>query len=126
MAYVERHRVEITTAADGSAVAFSPVVNGYLQAIHYLKAVSGGFADGVDFAVTAEATGETLWAESDVNASASRAPRQATHSTSGVAAVYASGGSAVNDRIALAVDRVRIAVTNGGDAKSGSFIILVG
>ena len=104
MSYSERHAVAVTTAADGSATAYSPVLTGKLSQIRYVKT---DFADGSTFTITANVTGETLWAEAAVNASATRAPRQATHSTAGVAALYAGAGTAVNDKIALANDRVR-------------------
>ena len=120
--YVERHIISVTTASDGSVTGYSPAITGKISAIHYVKT---DFADGVDFAITAEATGETLWTEANVNSAAVRAPRQATHSTAGAAALYAGGGSAVLDKIALANDRVKIAVTNGGNAKVGAFHIVL-
>jgi hypothetical protein len=119
---IRRFHVDITTAADGSATAYSPFLSGYISAIHYVKT---DFADGVDFTITAEATGETLWTESNVNAAAIKAPRQATHSNAGVAALYAAGGTAVNDMIALGRDRVKIVIAAGGNAKIGEFIIVV-
>lgn len=119
---LRRHVVPVTTAADGSATAYSPYLSGYVHEIHYVKT---DFADGVDFTITAEATGETIWTQSDVNAAAVKAPRQATHSTAGVASLYASGGTAVNDRIALGRDRVKIVIAQGGNAKSGAFHIVV-
>ena len=122
MSYAERHTVAMTTAADGSATAYSPVITGKLSQIRYVKT---DFTDGVDFTITAEATGETLWAELNVNASATRAPRQATHDTAGVAALYAAGGAAVNDKIALAKDRVKIVLAAGGNAKTGVFHIII-
>ena len=122
MSHAQRHAVTVTTAADGSATAYSPVLTGKLSQIRYVKI---DFADGVDFAVTAEATGATLWAEDNVNASATRAPRQATHSTAGVAALYAAAGQAVNDKIALANDRVKIVIAAGGDTKTGTFHIVI-
>ena len=70
-----------------------------------------------------EATGKTLWTESDVNAS-KVSPRQPTHSTAGVAAPR-RGRHAVNDRIALANTRVKIAIAQGGATKVGAFHILV-
>jgi hypothetical protein len=117
-----RFSVTVTTASDGSATAYSPYLSGYVHEIHYVKT---DFADGVDFTITAEATGETIWTQSDVNAAAVKAPRQATHSTAGVAALYASGGVAVNDRILLGRDRVKIAIASGGSVKTGQFIIVV-
>lgn len=119
---LRRHVVPVTTAADGSATAYSPYLSGYVHEIHYIKT---DFADGVDFTITAEATGETIWTQSDVNAAAVKAPRQATHSTAGVASLYASGGTAVNDRIGLGRDRVKIVIAQGGNAKSGAFHIVV-
>lgn len=122
MSYAQRVAVTVTTAADGSATAYSGVLTGKLSQIRYVKT---DFADNSTFAITAEATGETLWGESNVNASATRAPRQATHSTAGAAALYAAGGAAVNDKIALANDRVKIVITNGGDTKTGVFHIVM-
>jgi len=119
---IRRFVVPVTTAADGSATAYSPYLSGYLTQIVYAKT---DYANGVDFTITAEATGETLWTESDVNASVSKSPRAATHSTAGVAALYAAAGTAVNDRIALARDRVKIVLAQGGNAKTGTFHIVV-
>jgi len=119
---IRRFRVPVTTASDGTATAYSPYLSGYLHQIQYVKT---DYADGVDFTITAEATGETIWAESNVNAAAIKAPRQATHSTAGVAAVYAAAGTAVNDRIALGRDRVKIVLAQGGSAKAGVFNILI-
>ena len=111
---LRRFVVPVTTAADGSATAYSPYLSGYLAQIIYAKT---DYANGVDFTITAEATGETLWTESDVNASVSKSPRAATHST--------AGGTAVNDRIALARDRVKIVLAQGGNVKTGTFHIVV-
>lgn len=119
---IRRFEVDVTTAADGSATAYSPYLSGYINDIQYVKT---DFADGVDFTITAEASGRTLWAESDVNAAAVRAPRQPTHTTAGVASLYASGGTAVNDKIALGRDRVKIVIASGGNVKTGSFVITI-
>ncbi len=122
---VRRFTVNVTCASDGSATAYSPFLSGYVHEIHYLKDGTNGFADGVDFTITAEATGETIWTQSDVNAAAVKAPRQATHSTAGVAALFASAGTAVNDRVALGRDRVKIVIAAGGNAKVGQFQIVM-
>lgn len=124
MSFAQRVTVAVTTASDGSATAFSSgSITGLLSQVRYVKT---DFADGSTFTITAEATGETLWAESAVNASATRAPRQATHSTAGVASLYAVGGAAVTDKIALANDRVKIVIASGGNVKTGTFIFLFG
>ena len=119
---LRRFVVPVVTDASGNATVYSPPLSGYVHEIHYIKT---DFANGVDFTITAEATGENIWTQSDVNAAVVVAPRQATHSTVGVAALYAAGGTAVNDRIALGRDRVKIAIAQGGNAKSGAFHIVV-
>ena len=122
---MRRVKMSITTAADGSATAFSPRIAGKIHSIHYVKDGSNAYADGVDFAITAEATGENLWTQSDVNASAVRYPRAPTHSQAGAAALYAAGGTGVLDKPAMANDRVKIVLAQGGNAKVGAFHILV-
>lgn len=119
---MRRYKVPITTAADGSATAYTPRFAGKIHSIQYVKT---DFSNGVGFTVTAEATGESIWAEAAVNASAVRYPRAPTHSQAGAAALYAAGGAAVNDKIALANDRVKIVVAAGGNVKSGSIHVLV-
>jgi hypothetical protein len=118
---VRRFVVPVTTAS-GSATEYTPAIYGHIESIRYVK---GDFADTVDFTITAETTGETIWAEENVTASATRHPRAATHSVAGAASLYASGGTAVNGKIALGGDRVKIVIANGGDAKTGTFHITV-
>lgn len=122
MSYAQRHTISVTTAADGTATAYSPVVTGNISQIVYVKT---DFATGVDFTITAESTGETIWTQLNVDASAVVAPRQATHSTAGVAALYAAAGSAVLDKIAIANDRVKFAIASGGNAKTGTFYLIL-
>ena len=119
---IRRFVVPVTVDASGDAEEYSPHLSGKLVSMRYVK---DDFADGVDFTITAEDTGETIWTEENVNASATRHPRAATHSTAGAAALYASGGTAVNDKIALSQDRVKIVVASGGNATSGEFHITV-
>jgi hypothetical protein len=118
MSYVYRLSVAVTTAADGSVTAYSDVCTGKVSTIRYVKT---DFDNGSTITITSEATGETIWTEAAVNASATRAPRQATHSTAGAAALYAAGGAAVNDKIAIANDRIKIVIAAGGNAKTGTF-----
>jgi len=122
MSYIQRFTVTVTTIADGSATAYTPNFSGKISQIRYVKT---DYAAGVDFTITSEATGETIWTQADVNASATVAPRQATHSTAGVAALYAGGGTAILEPIAIAADRVKIVIAQGGDTKVGTFHFLV-
>jgi hypothetical protein len=121
--YAERHIVNLVTDAEGNAVGYTPVVIGRVLQIHYLKT---DFADGVDFDVTGETTGQVIWDQDNVNAAAIVAPRQATHTTAGAAAVYAAGGSAVLEPIVVAGERIKVQVANGGDTKSGQVQVVIG
>lgn len=121
--YAERHVVTLTTDASGDATGYTGVLTGPIRTIRY---VAGDFAAGVDFTITLESTGESVWAELNVNASATRAPRQATHGVDGVASLYAAAGTAVTDMIVAARDRVKIVVAAGGNAKTGTFHVVVG
>lgn len=120
--YAERHDITLTTDASGDAVGYIPVSTGRLINLIYTKT---DYADTVDFTITAEATGQTLWSELNVTASKTVAPRQATHSTAGVAAVYAGAGEAVLDHILLAKDRIKIVVAQGGATKVGKFTAVI-
>jgi len=121
---MRRYKVSVTTDGSGSAVAYSPRIAGEIHSIQYVKDGSNGYATGVDFTITAEATGENIWTQANVDASAVVYPRAATHSQAGAAALYAAGGTGVLARIGIASDRVKIAIAQGGAAKVGVFHIL--
>lgn len=123
---MRRVTVSVTTAADGTATAYSHRgVRGEIMQCEYVKHGSTPFDDGVDFTIEGEATGVDIWVQSNVNASAVVAPRQAQHSTAGVASLYAAGGTAVQVPVALANDRIKVGIAAGGNAKLGTFHFLV-
>lgn len=121
--FAERFVVPVTVDASGDATVYSPVVTGAVIAIHYVKT---DFANGVDFTITSEATGQSLWTQADQNASAVKCPRQPTHDGVGAASLYAAGGEPVEDRIVLAKDRIKIVVASGGVSKTGTFHFVIG
>lgn len=115
--YVKRATVTVTTAADGTATAYSARLSGKLLGIAYAKI---DFAAGVDFTITSENTGENLWVDTNVDASESVYPRRLVQDTAGanIAATY--------DNIYLGSDRVKIVIAAGGNVKTGTFHILMG
>jgi hypothetical protein len=119
---VRRFVVAMTVDASGDGTFYTPPVYGHLVSFRYVK---NNFTDGIDFVCTLETTGETLWAEDSVNASATRHPRAATHSTAGAASLYAAGGTAVNSRIAIGGDRIKIVVDGAGNATTGTLHVTV-
>jgi len=123
MSYPIKETVSITTDSSGDATSYSEVVNGRILTIIYTKT---DYAAGVDFTITTETTAQGLWTESNVNASATKAPRQPTHDAVGAASLYAAAGEAVEDYIWAVQERVKIVIDEGGDTKTGSFDIIVG
>ncbi|MGV1791001.1 hypothetical protein G6K88_07700 [Agrobacterium rhizogenes] len=122
---MRRIKLVVTTAADGTATAFMTRTSGKICSIHYIKDAQTAFADGVDFTVTAEETGETIWNEANVNASAARYPRIPVQTPQGAAVLYAAGGAPVTDKIAISNDRLKFVIAQGGNAKSGTFYAVV-
>jgi hypothetical protein len=117
------HRIRVVTIADQSGVGYSAYLSGYIQSIRYAKT---DYANGVDFDVTVESSGEDVWNEDNVNASTIRYPRAPTHTQLGAASLYAAAGTAVNGRIAIARDRIKVSIAAGGAAgKIGDFIVTV-
>lgn len=120
---IRKFTVPVTTGT-ATGEGFSPYFSGYVESIQYIKPASGGFSDGVDFTITADVSGEVIWQEDNVNASAVRRPRIATHTTAGVAATL-DGERAALTRIALGRDRVKVAVASAGNGTTGTFVITV-
>ncbi len=123
MAKARKFTVPAVSDGSGAGTFYTPWINrgGFIESIQYLKT---DYTDGVDFTVTSDVTGEAIWTGTDVNAATVVRPRAPTHTTAGVAALYAASG-AVNDRIAIAADRVKIVLASAGASKTGSFVITV-
>lgn len=118
---IRRHVVPITVDGSGDAEVYSPILSGKLISIRYVKDDFAG--DDLAFTITAEDSGETIWAEEDVTASATRYPRAPLHTTAGAASLYAALGEAVNGKISLSQDRLKFVIAGAGDATSGTFHI---
>lgn len=115
--YVKRVTVNATTSAGGAATVYSGRITGQILGVAYVKT---DFAAGVDFTITAEATGENVWVDTNVDASEVVYPRRLVSDLVGAAI------AAVYDRVYLANDRLKFVIASGGDTKSGTFYVLVG
>ena len=122
MGYAERHAVTLVTDASGDVTGYTPVVSGRISAVVYTKT---DYDNGVDFVVTGDDTGQTIWSETNVNASKTVAPRQPVHDTAGVASLYAAAGEPVEDHIVVAQERIKIVVAQGGNTKTGKITVIV-
>lgn len=121
MSYAERHSITVTTDSGGDGTGYSPIITGRIESVQYVKT---DYANGVDFTITLEATGENIWTDTDVNASEIVAPRRPVHTQAGAAINYAATFP-VHDHIIAAQDRVKIVVGSGGETKTGEFIVTI-
>ena len=123
MSFAQSESVTVTTAADGSATAYTVgTYNGRVSRITYTKV---DFDNGVDFDVTGEATGVVLWDQDNVNATATVCPRQPTHDVLGAASLYAAGGEPVEDAIWVVNERIKFVIAAGGNVKTGAFRVWI-
>ena len=118
----------ITTAVGGAATGYIKVPrDGFIHGFGYVK--DGGanpYDGGVDFTVTLETTGIAVLAVTNISASEVWYPRAGTCDTSGNAEHYNDADdNAVNDRVPIAGERVKIVVAQGDDDKVGTFFVLV-
>lgn len=115
--YVRRVTVTATTDGSGDATVFSGRVTGQILGIAYVKT---DFADGVDFTITTENSGENVWIDTDVNAAEVVYPRRLVQDTVGanIAATY--------EPIYVGADRVKFVIAQGGATRTGTFYVLMG
>ncbi len=114
--HAERKAIPVTTAADGTATVYSPNITGRITDIIYAKT---DFADTVDFAITAETTGRNIWTEANVTAAKAVAPVRAAQVPAG------TNSTLTEVPFLLANERIKFAIAEGGDTKSGSFTVVV-
>ncbi len=126
MAYIERHEVTIVTAAGGTGTGYTGLANGFVQAVRYVADSVTPYDATVDVTITAEASGLTIWQESNVAASKTVYPRAATSDTAGVASLYAAAGEPVEVTSTVAKERIKIEIAQGGNVKSGTFHVYIG
>lgn len=114
--HAERHTIAVETNAGGAATAYSPNVTGRIHSVTYIK---DDFADGVDFAVTLEKTGQNVWTQTDRNASQTVYPVAPATVAAGTASTLSEAP------IVACNDRLKIVIAQGGDTKGGTFEVVV-
>lgn len=118
MSNAVRESIAVVTAADGSATAYSTTVfTGRVVNVIYTKT---DYTDGVDFTITAESTGLSLWTDTNINATEIVAPVQAAN-------IGGTGAASALTEVPvyLANERVKIVIAAGGATKTGTFTIVV-
>jgi len=125
---MERVGFTLTTAADGTAtVTSNRPVNGRVQQIRYVPDGVTPLDTLADLTITGEDSGVPIATLQNIGlAAVGWAPRLPTHDLAGAASLYAAGGTAVTDYIAIANERIKVVVAQGGNVKTGQLSIWVG
>jgi len=125
-AYISRELISVTTSAGGAFTGYTNVVTGCVLQVTYVPGGSPIDTNGdIDF--TGEVSGTVIANHDNIGTSLfTAAYRQATVGVTGAAALYAGGGTAVNDLICVANERIKLVVANGGNVTTGSFYVYVG
>lgn len=120
--YVKKYTISGTTAAGGTLTAYTDkAFNGQVLRIDYTKT---DFDDGSTMTITAETSGVAVWAQTGVNASATVYPRAQVHSAAGVGLTY-DGTRTVCEPVPIHDERLKLVVSAGGNAKSGTWHVYV-
>lgn len=123
---VKKFAVAVTTTAGGAATGYTPPVSGLVKAIAYVPAGSSPLDNGSTVTVTGNTSLIPIVTITTLGTNARTVhPRAATVDTSAAAALYASGGTAVNAEIPVAEEAIKIVVASGGNVCSGTFYVFV-
>lgn len=117
---IQERTVE-TDPADGTASLLTDKFLGRVIAIQYVK---DDYANGVDFTITGNISGQTIWTQVDVDASVVVYPRTQVHSTAGVGLTY-DATQKVSEPPLLIDEQIKIAIAQGGNSKKGKFIFVI-
>lgn len=123
MAYITRHEVAIATDASGDFTGYTPVVNGFVQAVRF---VDTDLDDGGDITITCDESGAAIVTLTNQASTATVLPRAATHDVAGAASLYAAAGEPVEALIPVADERIKVVVAAGGNTKTATLHIYVG
>ena len=119
------HKFSITTDASGNATTISEqVCNGEIWDVQYVP-TGTPFDATADLTITGAITGKAILTLTNLAAAATHHVRAAVVDTAGAARLYAAGGTAVADRIAVS-EPIKIVTAQGGNAKTGTVYITVG
>lgn len=126
MSFIKRLTVAVLTDADGAFTGYTEVAQGQVEQIRYVPHATTPLDTGADATMTGEASEVGIFTKSNIGTSAfTLAPRQATHDTAGVAALFAAGGAAVNEKVVVGQERIKLVVAQGGNVKAGTFYVYV-
>ena len=134
MSYFRRYERSLTTTTGGTKTTYlrrpgatataGDHVNGAVWEVYYIPATSTGsrFASTADITWSLERNNQAVFTLTDTTATAAvfRAPRQAAYGATGAAL------SRTETQVAVAQDRIKVSVAQGGASKTGTVGIIIG
>ncbi len=128
MSFIQRYDFTLDVNASGASTTYSTEpVRGEIRQITYTPDGTNPLDTGADLAITGEVTGMVIATLTNIGTSTvTWAPRIPTCGTTAVASLYAAAGTAVQDRIAIAGERIKVVVAQGGTSLKGQLSIVVG
>jgi hypothetical protein len=125
--YIRKLVISVLTNASGDFTGYSPVVSGEVRQVRYTPDGTVPLDTGADLDITGEDSGIVIVNKDNIGTAAfDVAPRIATHDTALAASLFAATGEPVEDRIAVAGERLKLVIAQGGNAKAGRFDIWIG
>lgn len=125
---IQRVSVALAVNASGDqTVNTTDNITGRILAVRYVVDGTNPLATGADFVITGAESGLPILTITNIGTSSTQFyPRQATCDTSGAASLFAAGGTAITDYVALANEQIKIVVAQGGVSKVGTLIFIIG
>lgn len=124
--FITRHVVDITTDGSGDATAYTAVpVNGVVHAIRYVADGTAPYTNTADVTITAETSGAAIVAITNLAATVTILPRVPVQDETAADALFAAGGTKLRDRPAVAGERVKFVIAQGGASKSGRWHVYI-
>lgn len=112
MGYYERRRITLTTTGSSSTATYSPPFNGAVHSISYYKHATTPPSTVADLLITVAGTSQTVLTTTGIDASYTKFPRDASHTTAGTSEATRSSIIAVaNDRLKFDLSKNSTGVT---------------
>lgn len=118
---LKRYVVTVTTNSSGAGSGSTPIINGELLAIYYVKT---DYADTVDLDIDTSVLGTIVYTKDNVTTSTAIYPRVAVMDNAATAVTY-DGTNEIYEPFPIANETLDVAVANGGDTKTGAFHFIV-
>jgi hypothetical protein len=118
-----RQDIAVVCDASGNATVFSDAVTGPIVSV---MVTQGTLAATTDITVTSEQKAIPVITITNNTATTVYNPRVAVQDTSGAAALFAAGGTALRDFVYVANERIKFVVAQGGNAGAGTITLITG